>query len=81
MCAVQILRSFQADMIAAARHLYNDKATLHKLKFAGGLTPHVSCHLCSNVTLTSSSTRQHLLHATRKASAAAGYDALLKDGV
>ncbi|DBB11136.1 TPA: hypothetical protein ACH3X3_006595 [Trebouxia sp. C0006] len=29
-----ILRSFQADMIAAAHHLYNDKATLHKLKVA-----------------------------------------------
>ena len=33
-----------------------------------------------NVTLTSS-IRLHLDHATRKASAAAGYDALLKDGV
>ncbi len=33
------------------------------------------------MTLTSSSTRQHLLHATGKASAAADHDALLKDGV
>ncbi|DBA78167.1 TPA: hypothetical protein ACH3X2_008133 [Trebouxia sp. C0005] len=30
-----ILRSFQTDMIAAAHHLYNDKATLHKLSHAG----------------------------------------------
>ena len=35
---MQILRSFQADMIAAAHHLYNDKATLHKLKVAGCTT-------------------------------------------
>ena len=44
MCAMQILRSFQADIIAAAHDLYNDKATLHKLSNAGGTIPQLSCH-------------------------------------